>query len=77
MFCLLPILLVITSESRFRASQKHKARGTLAMFTKITHAGGVESDVELLYSTPFDYFFPDARDRLPVCCRRLNRPSRR
>ena len=30
------------------------------MFTKITHADGIESDVEILFSTPFGYFFPEA-----------------
>ena len=30
------------------------------MFTKISHDAGVESDVEILFSTPFDYFFPTA-----------------
>jgi hypothetical protein len=35
------------------------------MFTKVTHAGGIESDVEILFSTPFDYFFPDAARSAP------------
>src|SRR5690348_16862334 len=30
------------------------------MFTKISHATGLTSEAEILFSTPFDYFFPDA-----------------
>ncbi|GAB3678168.1 peroxidase family protein [Salinisphaera aquimarina] len=35
------------------------------MFTKINHIDGVTGDDEILFSTPFDYFFPEAaRSRL-------------
>ena len=35
------------------------------MFTKISHADGVESEVEILFSTPFNYMFPDAARSRP------------
>ncbi len=35
------------------------------MFTKISHSEGIKQDVELLFSTPFNYLFPEAaRSRL-------------
>lgn len=36
------------------------------MFTKISHASGVMDETEILFSTPFDYLYPDAA-RSPAC----------
>ncbi len=36
------------------------------MFRKISHSAGIEDEGEILFSTAFDYFFPDAA-RSPLC----------